>query len=126
MLNFIFTLAAAGAGYFLGSMGACKTIDERIDARLAEIGSTPAAPVAGAAPEPPPPKPAEAPKPKAAAKPVEEEISAETLTVITAAICAFLGKPARIRRVRRITAASPWAQVGRVNVMASHTLTRGH
>jgi hypothetical protein len=126
MLNFIFTLAAAGAGYLLGSLGVRKTIDERIDARLAEVGSTPAAAAAAATPAPSPAKPVEAPKPKAAAKPVEEEISAETLTVITAAICAFLGKPARIRRVRRVTAASPWAQVGRVNVMASHTLTRGH
>jgi len=125
MFNFIFTLAVAGAGYLLGSMGARKTIDERIDARLAELGTKPATPA------PPPPKPVEpakkeVTKPKVAPKPAEEELSAETLTIITAAICAYLGKPARIRRVRRITASSPWAQVGRVNVMASHTLTRGH
>jgi len=124
MLNFIFTLAAAGAGYLLGSMGARKTIDERIDARLAELQPQPAQ--ASAPPVAPTPKPAAPPQAKASAKPVEEEISPETLTVITAAICAFLGKPARIRRVRRIAGASPWAQVGRVNVMASHTLTRGH
>jgi hypothetical protein len=127
MFNFLFTLAVAGAGYFLGSLGAKRAIDERIDSRLAELGQ---APVPQAGPPAPPlaaaPKPAPAPKPKAAAKVAEEELSPETLTVITAAICAFLGKPARIRRVRRLGAANAWAQVGRVNVMASHTLTRGH
>ena len=42
MFNFIFTLAVAGAGYFLGSLGARRTIDERIDSRLAELGQKPA------------------------------------------------------------------------------------
>lgn len=126
MFNFIFTLAVAGAGYFLGSMGAKRTIDERIDSRLAELGQKPAPQAPAPPPAPPAAKPVGASKAKAAAKVVEEELSPETLTVITAAICAFLGKPARIRRVRRLGAANAWAQVGRVNVMASHTLTRGH
>ena len=120
MFNLLFTLAAAGAGYFLGSLSARRTIDERIDSRLAELGPR-IEPKAAAPVDVAPaavPRPVADPKPKAVVKPVEEEISPETLTVITAAICAFLGKPAKIRRVRRLPiGGNPWAQVGRVNVM---------
>lgn len=65
------------------------------------------------------PQPAPAPE---AQKP--EELSEETLAVISATICAFLGKTARIRSVRMVpaTAQSPWAQQGRVYVQGSHNL----
>jgi methylmalonyl-CoA carboxyltransferase 12S subunit len=53
-----------------------------------------------------------------------EELSEETLAVISATIAAFLGKTARIRAVRRVpaNAQSPWAQQGRVYVQGSHNL----
>ncbi len=48
-----------------------------------------------------------------------EAISEETLTVIAAAVAAFLGERAHIRQVR-LVASQAWAQQGRVSVMASH------
>ena len=141
MFKFIVTLAAAGAGYLLGSLGAKRSIDEQIDARFAELRDELQPAAKASAPSQPAPAPGATPSstaeskpapvpPRKAAKPrvADEEVSPEVLVVITAAICAFLGKPARIRRVRRLPlgGANPWAQVGRVNVMASHTLTRQH
>jgi len=56
----------------------------------------------------------------------EDEISPETLVVITAAITAFLGKKVRIRSARRLQSpyeiVNPWSQQGRVSVQASHVL----
>ncbi|NLF55599.1 MAG: hypothetical protein GX576_14615 [Thauera phenolivorans] len=46
--------------------------------------------------------------------PTEEELLA-----ISAAIAAFLGCRAKIRQVRLVRSAT-WAQVGRVNIQASH------
>ncbi len=74
-------------------------------------------------------KPVEAVKPVAApvtGPPKDDEISPEILMVISAAIAAFLGKKARIRRVRRIQAGvNPWSQQGRVNIQASHNVAWG-
>ena len=56
----------------------------------------------------------------------EEEVGAETLVIITAAITAFLGKKVRIRSARRLQSPyeiiNPWSQQGRVSVQASHAL----
>ena len=56
----------------------------------------------------------------------EDEISPDTLVVITAAITAFLGKKVRIRSARRLQSPyeiiNPWSQQGRVSVQASHVL----
>lgn len=146
MWNVLITMAAAGAGWMLGRLGSRRTIEDRVDKRIAELekrlftdgaGKT-ALPVAAAAAGPaaaaggPVPRqeriPPSAPAPQPAPVPqhaVEEEPSPEVLAVISAAICAFLGKPARIRRVRRVAAGvNPWAQVGRVSVMASHALVK--
>lgn len=135
MINVLISIAAAGAGYLLGTLGTRRAVDEQVDARLAEFearmgAAAPAAPPAPAPAAPPPtpaiaePAAAPAPLPAAAApEPVEEELSPETIAVLTSAICAFLGKPARIRRVRRVQPGfNPWAQQGRVTVMASHAL----
>jgi methylmalonyl-CoA carboxyltransferase large subunit len=67
---------------------------------------------------------AAAPAPSSAVAPPEDEITPEVLAVISAAICAFLGKKARIRRVRRVysTGMNPWAQQGRVFIQGSHNL----
>jgi methylmalonyl-CoA carboxyltransferase 12S subunit len=65
----------------------------------------------------------EAVKQPAAAKNVaEERIDPEILMVIAAAVAAFMGRKAHIRRVRRSVAPgmNPWAQQGRVTIQASH------
>ncbi len=79
-------------------------------------------------------KPALAPVPVVAAAPAPaikppepektEEITSETIMVLTAAVAAFLGKRARIRSARLVRAAPSfaWAQQGRVFVQASHNL----
>jgi methylmalonyl-CoA carboxyltransferase large subunit len=78
---------------------------------------------AAAAPAPAPPAPvvaATVPKPPE----IVEEVSPETIMVLTAAVAAFLGKRARIRGARLVRTApsSAWAQQGRVFVQASHNL----
>lgn len=60
------------------------------------------------------------PKPEAA----EEHISAETLAMIAAAVTAYLGKKVKIHSAHLMHPASPWAQVGRATVQASHNLRR--
>ncbi|MGA3026845.1 MAG: hypothetical protein ABSF98_18970 [Bryobacteraceae bacterium] len=54
----------------------------------------------------------------------EERIEPEILMVIAAAVAAFMGKKARIRRVRRSATPgmNPWAQQGRVSIQASHNV----
>src|SRR5689334_15856170 len=61
---------------------------------------------------PPPPPPV-----------VHEELSPEILTVISAAVAAFLGERGHIRAVRLVGSAR-WAQEGRVSIQASHRLDR--
>jgi methylmalonyl-CoA carboxyltransferase large subunit len=64
---------------------------------------------------------------KPVAEPVRTEapepISEETLIAISAAVAAFLGERARIRKVRIISSPA-WAQQGRVSIQASHRLER--
>jgi methylmalonyl-CoA carboxyltransferase large subunit len=98
-------------------------VDERLREMSARIAGLEAR-AAGA-----PAKPAEAVKPVPVAAPApapakqNDEIPPEVLLVISAAIAAFLGKKARIRRVRRVQAGmNPWSQQGRVNIQASHNV----
>jgi methylmalonyl-CoA carboxyltransferase large subunit len=69
---------------------------------------------------------ASAPAPVAAKTEVKEEerIEPEILMVIAAAVAAFMGQKARIRRVRRSATPgmNPWAQQGRVSIQASHNV----
>ena len=123
MLNFLVAVAAVGAGWVLGALGTRRALEEQIDRRVGELEQRLRA--AAAPPPPAPPPPAQPVVEAAAPAPIEEEVPAEVIAVISAAICSFLGKPARIKRVRRVGAGlNPWAQQGRVNVMASHVLTR--
>ena len=48
----------------------------------------------------------------------------ETISILTAAVCAYLGKKARVKSAHLITGKpiSLWAQQGRVSVQASHNL----
>ena len=124
MTNIVIGLAAAAAGWLLGARATRRVITRELDRRVADlelrlrtplVSPTPAEAPRGAGPEAAPPP---------AAPPVEE-ISPEILAALSAAICAYLGKPARIRRVRRVQAGfNPWAQQGRVYVMGSHALSR--
>jgi hypothetical protein len=62
--------------------------------------------------------------------PSHEEVTPETLAVITASVTAFLGKKVRIRSARMLRTpydANPWARQGRVMIQTSHNLVqRGH
>lgn len=78
--------------------------------RVEKIESLLAATTKTAAPED------RAKNPEPAAK---QEISADIVLVISAAVAAFLGKRASIRQIR-LTGESPWAMQGRATVQASH------
>lgn len=61
----------------------------------------------------------------APAPPVEDaaEIGPEVLALISAAVAAYLGRPARVRSVRQLQATpSLWAQAGRVSIQGSHQI----
>ena len=55
-----------------------------------------------------------------------DEITAERMAVIAAAVTAFLGRKVKIHQARLVNpeVVSPWAQQGRVFVQASHALAR--
>lgn len=74
-----------------------------LEAGITDSFAVPRAPVAAAPPAPP----------------AREEISEETLAVISAAIASFLGVKAKIRQIR-LVGREAWAQQGRVSIMASH------
>jgi hypothetical protein len=58
------------------------------------------------------------------AEAAEEQIPAETLAMIAAAVTAFLGKKVRIRAAQLIPAVNTWGQTGRAIIQASHNLQR--
>ncbi|HET8548110.1 MAG TPA: hypothetical protein VFL57_08910 [Bryobacteraceae bacterium] len=124
MTHLVIGFAAAALGWVLGTRSTRRTIAQELDRRVADLELRLRASLV-------PPTPAQAAPiavPKAApapAAPPVEEISTEILAVLSAAVCAYLGKPARIRRVRRVQSGfNPWAQQGRVYVMGSHALSR--
>jgi len=87
-----------------------RDLDERVRGLEARLAPRPVAA---------PPAPAQV-----AQKTAEEQIEPEVLMVIAAAVAAFMGHKARIRRVRRSVAGgmNPWAQQGRVSIQASHNV----
>jgi methylmalonyl-CoA carboxyltransferase large subunit len=62
-----------------------------------------------------------APSAAAAAPPAAPVLSEELVTILSAAIAAYLGKKPHIRQIRLLGSAA-WAQQGRVTVQASHRL----
>ncbi len=70
--------------------------------------------------------PTPAPAPKAVATPpipaAAPRLDDELVTVIAAAVAAFLGKRAHVRQIRLLGSAA-WTQHGRVTIQASHVLT---
>lgn len=124
----IVPLAVVG-GWAAGAFTARYLVRREIDELRALInGSHAPAPRQAEAPAVPPAaaEAPPAPAPVEAAR-EEEEISAETLSILAAAVAAYLGKRARVRGARLLRTgpqASPWAQQGRVYVQASHALPR--
>lgn len=87
---------------------------EKVEAQLAALAERverleSPAPAAAAAPVAPTPAP------------VKPEISDEEMAAVSAALAAYLGVRVRIRRIRLLSSRA-WAQQGRVNIQASHTL----
>ena len=89
-----------------------RDLDERVRGLEAKLSPQPApAPVAAAS------------VPVAEKQAEEEQIEPEILMVIAAAVAAFMGHKAKIRRVRSISGGvNPWAQQGRVSIQASHSV----
>jgi hypothetical protein len=62
--------------------------------------------------------------PKAGVPAAEEQVSAETLAMIAAAVTAYLGKKVKIRSARLMPTANQWTQVGRHIVQDAHNPKR--
>ncbi|MBV8269062.1 MAG: hypothetical protein JO252_22295 [Planctomycetaceae bacterium] len=92
----------------------------RLNDRVAALEST-----AGGAPRAAAPAPAPAAKAEGPAAVVAEGLDEELVTVLGAAIAAFLGKKPRIRQIQLLGSA-PWAQEGRITIQASHALSVHH
>jgi len=90
-------------------------LGERIAALEAAVAGKPSADCI-----PAPPSSAVSPAPVNA-----QGLSEELVLVLSAAIAAFLGKKAHIHQIRLI-GSTTWAQQGRVNIQASHTLSVHH
>jgi methylmalonyl-CoA carboxyltransferase large subunit len=87
--------------------------------RIAKLeGEEPIPAPAAAAPVAAEPPPAPAPEP------VQDEIPAEILLAISAAVAAYFGERPHIRAVRLVST-TRWSQEGRVSIQASHRLSRG-
>ena len=93
---------------------------DRVAVLEAAAGGEPRA----AAPAPPPAAQAEGPA-AVVAEGLDEGLDEELVTVLGAAIAAFLGKKPRIRQIQLLGSA-PWAQEGRITIQASHALSVHH
>jgi methylmalonyl-CoA carboxyltransferase large subunit len=112
--NLLFLPLVLIAAWFVAAAAARSIARREIEKLRAEMEGRTAAAV---------PVPAAAAR--AAEPPPSEELDDEILAVLSAAVAAFLGKTARIRRARLLSPFEPsnaWAQQGRVYVQASHNL----
>lgn len=119
---FLITLIA---GMAAGAFAARQVVRREVEALRQSLRPSAQPP----APAPPAPAPLAVTPPAPKSEPdIAAEISPEILMVLSAAVAAFFGKKAKIRRAR--IAASPgnsaWAQQGRVFVQASHNLPTPH
>jgi methylmalonyl-CoA carboxyltransferase 12S subunit len=93
-----------------------------LEARVAELTRPPMAPVQ-------PKQPLANAAAQSQAEP-DDEVPAEVLILITAAVTSFLGKKVRVRSAKMLQSpyeiVNPWAQQGRVIVQASHNLQVRH
>jgi methylmalonyl-CoA carboxyltransferase large subunit len=121
MAAFLLVPLSIAAGMIAGSIAARRAVRQELDSLRASLQARNG--------QAPPPPAAAVVQPAAAPVPVEpEEITPEILVVLTAAVAAFLGKKARIRRASLVSRGSgnSWAQQGRVFVQASHNLPVQH
>jgi methylmalonyl-CoA carboxyltransferase large subunit len=119
MAAFLLVPLSIAAGMIAGSIAARRAVRQELDSLRALLQERD-----GHVPAQPPPSVVQP-----APAPVEsEEITPEILVVLTAAVAAFLGKKARIRRASLVSRGSgnSWAQQGRVFVQASHNLPVQH
>jgi Na+-transporting methylmalonyl-CoA/oxaloacetate decarboxylase gamma subunit len=63
---------------------------------------------------------------KVESTPDRQDVNDELVAVLTAAAAVAMRKPVRIRRMRFLesTPAGAWTNVGRLNIMASHAISR--
>ncbi len=125
--NLLFLPLVLLATWFVAAAAARSIVRREIEKLRAEMERRAATPLVEPAAVPAPV--AVLPVPAAAAltaePPPSEELDDEILAVLSAAVAAFLGKTARIRRARLLGPLQPssaWAQQGRVYVQASHNL----
>jgi methylmalonyl-CoA carboxyltransferase large subunit len=117
MAAFLLVPLSIVAGMIAGSIAGRRAVRRELDSLRASLQDR----------NGPAPPPQEVVRPAPA--PTEpEEITPEILVVLTAAVAAFLGKKARIRRASLVSRGSgnSWAQQGRVFVQASHNLPVHH
>jgi len=104
-----------------------NALTQALNALEAQVAERSPATQAGAASVAAPPAKVEATPAVTTTEPSQaEEVSAEILVVIAAAVTAFLGKKVRIRSAKQLQSpyeiVNPWSQQGRVIVQASHNL----
>jgi methylmalonyl-CoA carboxyltransferase large subunit len=111
------------AGVAAGTLAARQMVRREIETLREELRSQNGQPAPVPVAAKPPPS-AGTVKPAAAPPEISKEITPEILMVLTAAVAAFLGKKAKIKRARLAPThqGSAWAQQGRVFVQASHNL----
>ena len=133
---FVVAVAAAALGYRFSQRSFRRTLNEledktsrqvsllsetmkSLEAEIVHLRNSASA--AAAAPVSTPQRPA-------ILAPQAQEITADTLVVLAAAVTAFLGKKVRIRSAKMLQSpyeiVNPWAQQGRAIVQASHNLPR--
>ena len=105
------------AGWVAGAAMSRRVVQREVERLEALIEDRTAKPALATVTPPP-----TAQKPKEPEK--VEEVSPETILILSAAVAAFLGKRARIRSARLVRTApsNAWVQQGRVFVQASHNL----
>lgn len=129
-MRWFMTLILGAAGGFLAARATMqKELDEFRKEILTRNGRGTTAPP----PEAPAPAPApvvEAPQPvaEAPAAPETPPVDEETAMIIAAAVAAYLGKRAAVRRIRVVGHGSgdPWAVSGRISLQASHNVVQTH
>jgi methylmalonyl-CoA carboxyltransferase large subunit len=125
MAAFLLVPLSIAAGVVAGRIAARNAVREEMNELRAMLRAQNGNGRERSAPAPALEPPAEAIAPEPV---VEEGISPEVLMVLTAAVAAFLGKKARIRRAAHspVGPQSAWAQQGRVFVQGSHILPVQH
>lgn len=123
-MRWFVTLILGAAGGFLAARATMqKELDEFRKEILARNGRV------ATAPPPEAPAPAPAPVAEAPAAALEHPpVDEETAMIIAAAVAAYLGKRAAVRRIRVVGHGSgdPWAVSGRISLQASHNVVQTH